>query len=53
MQITVAVFVRSILQIKAKRNKWREVCREAPFMPDLGWRTSSRAEHSDRGLLRQ
>jgi len=22
-------------------------------MPDLGWRTSSRAEHSDRGLLRQ
>jgi len=20
---------------------------------DLGWRTSSRAEHSDRGLLRQ
>ena len=21
-------------------------------MPDLGWRTSSRAEHSDRGLLR-
>src|SRR5260221_12912530 len=38
---------------RPKRNKWREARREAPFMPDLAWRTSSRAEHSDRGLLRQ
>jgi len=50
MQITVAVFVRSILQIKAKRNKWKAPTRSVgrrPFKPQtefLRWRGLRGAE---------